>query len=56
MNNGSNNTTHHRQHELIDAGAAEQARTRLRDTLASHTTDCGVYFDSRAWIITARRR
>jgi SAM-dependent methyltransferase len=40
----------------LDAAAAEQARTRLRATLAAHNTDGGVYFDSRAWIITARRR
>ncbi|WP_344948015.1 class I SAM-dependent methyltransferase [Sphaerisporangium flaviroseum] len=39
----------------LDAATAEQARTRLRATLAAHTTDSGVYFDSRAWIITARR-
>jgi hypothetical protein len=28
---------------------------RLRATLDAHNTDGGVYFDSRAWIITARR-
>jgi hypothetical protein len=39
----------------LDAATAEQARTRLRATLAAHHTDSGVYFDSRAWIITARR-
>jgi SAM-dependent methyltransferase len=39
----------------LDAAAAEQARTRLRTTLDDHTTDGGVYFDSRAWIVTARR-
>ena len=39
----------------LDAATAEQARTRLRATLAAHNTDGGVYFDSRAWIITARR-
>jgi SAM-dependent methyltransferase len=39
----------------LDAAAAEQARTRLRATLDAHNTDSGVYFDSRAWIITARR-
>jgi SAM-dependent methyltransferase len=32
-----------------------QARTRLRATLDAHHTDDGVYFDSRAWIVTARR-
>jgi hypothetical protein len=39
----------------LDAATAEQTRTRLRATLAAHNTDGGVYFDSRAWIITARR-
>ncbi|WP_329282059.1 class I SAM-dependent methyltransferase [Streptomyces sp. NBC_01451] len=39
----------------FDATAAEQARTRLRATLDAHNTDGGVYFDSRAWIVTARR-
>jgi ubiquinone/menaquinone biosynthesis C-methylase UbiE len=39
----------------LGAAAAEQARTRLRTTLDAHNTDGGVYFDSRAWIITARR-
>ena len=40
----------------LDAPAAEQARTRLRSTLDAHDTAGGVYFDSRAWIVTARRR
>jgi hypothetical protein len=40
----------------LDPAVAEQARTRLRATLDSHDTDGGVYFDSRAWIVTARRR
>jgi hypothetical protein len=39
----------------LDAAAAEDARTRLRATLDAHSTDGGVYFDSRAWIVTARR-
>ncbi|MFC5033713.1 class I SAM-dependent methyltransferase [Streptomyces sp. So13.3] len=39
----------------LDAATAEQARTRLRATLAAHDTGNGVYFDSRAWIITAHR-
>jgi ubiquinone/menaquinone biosynthesis C-methylase UbiE len=37
----------------LDAAAAEQARLRLRTTLDAHTTDGGVYFDSRAWIVSA---
>jgi SAM-dependent methyltransferase len=39
----------------LDAAAAERARTRLRATLEAHTTAGGVHFDSRAWIVTARR-
>ncbi|TDD26028.1 class I SAM-dependent methyltransferase [Actinomadura sp. KC06] len=39
----------------LGAAAAEHARTRLRAALAAHDTGGGVYFDSRAWIITARR-
>jgi ubiquinone/menaquinone biosynthesis C-methylase UbiE len=39
----------------LDAAAAERARTRLRTTLDAHDTDGGVHFDSRAWIVTARR-
>ncbi|NEA63952.1 class I SAM-dependent methyltransferase [Streptomyces sp. SID12488] len=38
----------------LDATATEQARTRLRTILDAHNTDGGVYFDSRAWIVTAR--
>jgi ubiquinone/menaquinone biosynthesis C-methylase UbiE len=40
----------------LDAVAAEQARTRLRATLDAHDTGDGVYFDSRAWLVTARRQ
>jgi SAM-dependent methyltransferase len=39
----------------LDAAAAEHVRTLLRTTLDAHSTDGGVYFDSRAWIVTARR-
>jgi SAM-dependent methyltransferase len=39
----------------LDAAAAGQARQRLRAVLAEHDTGSGVYFGSRAWIITARR-
>ncbi|MBT2212050.1 class I SAM-dependent methyltransferase [Actinomadura sp. NEAU-AAG7] len=41
---------------LTAPGAAKtgRARARLRTTLAAHATDDGVYFDSRAWLITAR--
>jgi SAM-dependent methyltransferase len=40
----------------LDAGAAEHVRTQLRTMLEAHHTDGGVYFGSRAWIVTARRR
>lgn len=40
----------------LDAAAAERARRRLRATIDEHDTGDGVHFDSRAWIITARRR
>jgi SAM-dependent methyltransferase len=39
----------------LDAAEAEQALRRLRATLAAHETGSGVLFDSRAWIVTARR-
>jgi SAM-dependent methyltransferase len=39
----------------LDAAAAAQARTRLRVTLDAHDTGDGVYFDSRAWLVSARR-
>ncbi|MEV4622301.1 class I SAM-dependent methyltransferase [Asanoa sp. NPDC049573] len=32
----------------------ERARDRLRDVIAAHDTGDGVYFDSRAWLVTAR--
>jgi SAM-dependent methyltransferase len=40
----------------LDTPAAERALERLRATLAAHETSRGVLFDSRAWIVTARRR
>ncbi len=39
----------------LDPAEAERARARLREILADHQTDTGVYFDSRAWLITAHR-
>jgi SAM-dependent methyltransferase len=39
----------------MDAGQADKARERLRATLAAHQTSAGVLFDSRTWIIAARR-
>lgn len=44
-------------HDLLaglDAPTAEHALDRLRATLTAHDTGSGVYFDSRAWIVTAR--
>jgi SAM-dependent methyltransferase len=40
----------------LDAAAAAHAAGRLRTTLAVRHTSSGVQFDSRAWIVTARRR
>jgi hypothetical protein len=40
----------------LDAAAAEHVCTQLRTMLEAHHTDGGVYFGSRAWIVTARRR
>jgi SAM-dependent methyltransferase len=39
----------------LDAAGAERALGRLRETLAQHQRDQGVWFDSRAWIVTAHR-
>jgi SAM-dependent methyltransferase len=40
----------------LDPVAAERALERLRETLAAHASGDGIWFDSRAWIVTARRR
>jgi hypothetical protein len=40
----------------LDPAAATRADERLRQALAEHLRDDGVWFDSHAWIITARRR
>ena len=41
----------------LDAGAREQALGRLRETLVAHwSAGAGVVFDSRAWLVSARRR
>jgi SAM-dependent methyltransferase len=40
----------------LDPVAAERALKRLRETLAAHASGDGIWFDSRAWIVTARRR
>jgi SAM-dependent methyltransferase len=39
----------------LDPAAAARALGRLREMLAEHLSGNGVWFDSRAWIITARR-
>jgi hypothetical protein len=40
----------------LDPVAAERALERLRETLVAHASGDGIWFDSRAWIVTARRR
>jgi hypothetical protein len=40
--------------QSLDVVAAERAREKLRKTLANHYREQGVWFDSRAWIVTAR--
>jgi SAM-dependent methyltransferase len=40
----------------LDPTAAERAVGRLREALAAHFSDDGVWFNSRAWIVTTRRR
>ena len=39
----------------LDPAATARALGRLRTMLAAHSGDKGVRFDSRAWIVTARR-
>ena len=39
----------------LDPAAAARALGRLREMLAAHMSSNGVWFDSRAWIVTARR-
>jgi SAM-dependent methyltransferase len=40
----------------LDPVAAARALARLHDALAARLSDEGVWFDSRAWIVTAHRR
>jgi hypothetical protein len=42
--------------KALDPAAAARSAGRLRETLAAHLSEDGVWFDSRAWIVTARRR
>jgi len=39
----------------LDAGGRASVEQRLRDLMADHLTAAGVLFDSRAWVVTARR-
>ena len=47
---------HQRDTQAVGPAAASRAIGRLRETLSAHLSDDGVWFNSRAWIITARRR
>jgi SAM-dependent methyltransferase len=40
----------------LDPPAARRSLERLREALAAHAGTDGVWFDSRAWIVAARRR
>jgi hypothetical protein len=39
----------------LGSAAASRALANLREALVAHLNDDGVWFDSRAWIVTARR-
>lgn len=39
-----------------DASSADSAKDRLNETIAVHTSEQGVWFESRAWIVQATRR
>ena len=41
--------------DRLDPAATARALGRLREMLAAHASGNGVWFDSRAWIVTARR-
>jgi ubiquinone/menaquinone biosynthesis C-methylase UbiE len=40
----------------LDGATAERALAGLRETIAAHASADGVWLDSRAWIVNARRR
>jgi SAM-dependent methyltransferase len=42
--------------EFMDRTDSARALQRLRETLARHASEDGVWFDARAWIVDARRR
>jgi SAM-dependent methyltransferase len=48
-------TSTNRVLKRLDPAAAARAVERLREALAAHTSDDGVWLHSRAWIVTARR-
>ena len=39
----------------LDPYSAEEALQRLRETLGAHARSDGIWFDARAWIVSARR-
>lgn len=41
--------------QRLDAAGADRARERLREMLAKHQRAQGIWFDSRAWIVSAHR-
>jgi len=41
--------------QQLDPAATERALTRLGRTLEAHARSDGIWFDSRAWIVSARR-
>jgi len=42
--------------KTLDPATAARGAERLREMLAAHLSEDGIWFDSRAWIVTARRR
>jgi len=42
--------------QRLDPVSTARTREQLRQTLAAHASKDGVWFDSRAWIVAARRR
>jgi SAM-dependent methyltransferase len=42
--------------QRLDPRSTERTRERLRQTMAAHAGGDGVWFDARAWLVSARRR
>jgi hypothetical protein len=42
--------------QRLDPASAARTLERLRDALAGHVSGEGVWLDSRAWVVAARRR